>query len=391
MSVPSRTQQDVEILSGRRGPEGERAVRLKELRALDQRANALAGALQREIADAGIPSIREKIEAIRAFIYNTLTYVDNEVDLARNDLQALIDAQGVTIIDIQGDVAGNAAGITLEAAARAAEDTALAGQITTISTEVTANSSALTIEQLARTDADVALAADITTLEANFAAANASLTQQGQVLTTLEGYAAATYVLRAAAGGASAGLEIVAADDPVSGAASALRFYADDILLDGSVTALHIDVESLAADTIFTHFLTVAGSAFMNDLEVNTLQIKGNAVTIPVAQTITTNTSGSGSYKEIQWLNHTLDFAGEILVIWNGAASYATGDTSTAYQIRIDGSPVVTRGGLFANDYPTIMYSGSFPAGTRRIAIWFSANSTVTVSSRTLSILGVKR
>lgn len=261
-NVPNRIQQDVEVLVGRRNiNSGERAVRLKELQDLDQRATALAGSLQRQIVDAGIPSIRDKVERIRAFIYNTRTYVDNEVQGARDDLQTLIDAQGVTIADIQSNVATNAAGITQEAAARAAEDTALAGQITTISTQVGANSSDITAEQLARTNADTALAADITTLQSDFGAASATLTQQGQALSTLEGYAAATYVLRAAAGGASAGLEIVAADDPVSGAASALRFYADDILFDGSVTAHHIAAFGITADKIDTRGLDIRDAA----------------------------------------------------------------------------------------------------------------------------------
>ena len=58
---------------------------------------------------------------------------------------------------------------------------------------------------------------------------SAWVTDQTSAVATLEGYAAASYVLRVGAGGASAGMEIVAADDPVLGPASTITLSAKHI------------------------------------------------------------------------------------------------------------------------------------------------------------------
>jgi hypothetical protein len=132
-------------------------------------------------------------------------------------------------------------------------------------------------------------------------------------------------------------------------------------------------------------------AAEISTAAIDTLYLAGNAVTVPISQTVTNSITGNGSYKEIQWLNHTLEEPGNILIIFSGSQGYSSGNTPHSVQVRIDGSNVTQRGGYYAEDYPTLMYSGFFEAGTRRIAIWWQADSSVTFNNRTLSILGVKR
>lgn len=62
--------------------------------------------------------------------------------------------------------------------------------------------------------------------------------------TQLDGLASSAIVLRAKAGAADGTLELVAADDPVTGPATSLRVNADQILLDGSVKTRHLTVGS---------------------------------------------------------------------------------------------------------------------------------------------------
>jgi hypothetical protein len=152
-------------------------------------------------------------------------------------------------------------------------------------------------------------------------------------------------------------------------------------------------LNQLTAANIGTYISTAAiGSAYIRDLAVDTLKIKGNAVTIPLSQTLTSNTEfGNGTFNEIQWLNHTLDFPGELLVLWNGKQDYISQPTPHEIEVRIGGTTVLLRGGDETNDYPTIHYSATYPAGTRRIGIWYKNNGGARIQSRTLTILGVKK
>ncbi|MBY6172710.1 DUF1983 domain-containing protein, partial [Mameliella alba] len=78
-----------------------------------------------------------------------------------------------------------------------------------------------------------------------------SLAALAQEVTTVKATSdglSAAYVLRLNAGGASAGLELVAADN-VDGPVSSFRISADQILLDGSVTAAKMSVTELSAIT----------------------------------------------------------------------------------------------------------------------------------------------
>ena len=114
------------------------------------------------------------------------------------------------------------------------EIAAVAGEIPAIQTldATVSDILAVKVDDLAGT----ALGTLLTQLDVQADGTSAEITAQGTALADLQGNAAASYVLRVGAGGASAGLELVAADNPTSGQTSALRVNADNILLDGTVT-----------------------------------------------------------------------------------------------------------------------------------------------------------
>lgn len=87
-------------------------------------------------------------------------------------------------------------------------------------------------------------------------ATDSLISEQMTTKATVDGIAEAAYVLRAKAGGASAGLELVAADDPVNGPASALRVNADEIILNGSVKTPHLGAGIVTAGKLFVGDLT---------------------------------------------------------------------------------------------------------------------------------------
>lgn len=84
--------------------------------------------------------------------------------------------------------------------------------------------------------AGTALATLLTQLQVNSGnGLSAWVATQSTAITSLANKVAASYVLRVGAGGAGAGLELVAQDDAVSGASSALKLRADQIGLYGDV------------------------------------------------------------------------------------------------------------------------------------------------------------
>ena len=130
----------------------------------------------------------------------------------------------------------------------------------------------------------------------------------------------------------------------------------------------------------------------IKNLGVDTLQIADNAVIIPVSQTVDTIELGTGSFKEIQWLNVTLDQGARLVVLWSGSQFYGGGLKNNFFQLRIDGAVVQERGGLAVTVAPSLSYSEEKNAGTYRVAVWWNGeDSTIRVTQRTLTILGAKK
>jgi hypothetical protein len=131
------------------------------------------------------------------------------------------------------------------------EIAAVAGELPEIATLT----SAVSAEQIARANGDSALATSINTVSTSVGGIQSTVIAQSSAISSLQGNAAASFVLRVGAGGASAGLELVAADNPISGPASTIRMKADSILLDGTVgvkTLLVSDFTNLVLNPIFS-------------------------------------------------------------------------------------------------------------------------------------------
>lgn len=173
------------------------------------------------------------------------------------------------------------------------------------------------------------------------------------------------------------------------------------LLVDGSILAQHLGAKSVTADKISVASLSaisanlgsiVVGNANIGAASVDTLQIQGNAVTVPLTQTVTNVFQGNSNWQEVQWLNLTLDQAGTVLILWSGLHSYNNSNGQNhALMIAINGAQVIQRGGLMANDYPTLLYSAYLPAGTHRVAIWWWGTGAIEMRNRTLTLLAAKR
>ncbi|MBN2628946.1 MAG: DUF1983 domain-containing protein [Rhodobacteraceae bacterium] len=173
-----------------------------------------------------------------------------DIAYAQQDMRALVNEDRTSIASLQTQLgvaaAGAAAAVAAEASVRASETAAAAASVLVLSAQVNDPATGL-------------------------AATRATVNEQQTALATLEGRAEATYTLRVKAGGAAAGLEIVAADDPVSGPASIIRLASDQFIVNGATILEDAFIAKL-----------IARQALVADLRVDTLMIKGNAITIPV-------------------------------------------------------------------------------------------------------------
>lgn len=124
-------------------------------------------------------------------------------------------------------------------------ETGFAGEILSIK--------ALDLSALAGT----ALGTFLTQLDVAADGTSATVTEQAAAITNINGNAAASYVLRLSAGGAEAGLELVAADDPIGGTATSFRVDAANIILNGSVVADQIAANTITGDKIVVSTIDV--------------------------------------------------------------------------------------------------------------------------------------
>lgn len=293
--------------------------------------------------------------------YLTSTETNNAIASADQTLKSAIESPTGTIRSI----------LTSQYLTSADTNTAISGAISTLKSEIedengTSLGATLSQNYLTSADTQSAIAAEISTVQASINGVSADVTAVSNALADVEGNLAASYTLRVGAGGASAGLEIVAADN-VGGSASSLRISADSLLLEGAVNI------------------------------IDTLQIKGNAVVVPVAQTLLNSIPGDDTteYELVQQLSITLSYPGYVTVLFNAQLGYLgqwqVNGEPHKFDLRINDESKVTRGGVLANDYPNIAWTEFLAAGTHTAKIYWYGTSPTTLSKRTLIMLGTMR
>lgn len=196
-----------------------------------------------------------------------------------------------------------------------------------------------------------------------------------------------------------------------AGSITASKIAADAVVASkiaaGAIAAVHIAANTITAAKIAANTITsaeinvsqlCASSAFINNLDVDTLNIKGNAVTIPASQTLTSwvNWSSSG-WDNVNTVTVNMDQAGSVLVFWNGQHYYTSvvQDEPYGVRIRVNGavewSREVDYGGV-GSDWPTMSWRFNLPAGNHTFRVdWYSRNSVLRLKNRTLIAIGVKR
>jgi len=219
-------------------------------------------------------------------LYNSLssTVSTNSTNIAtaQGDIVTLTtdtSANATAITNLTSTVGSNTSAISTEQTTRANADSALAADITSLTSTVGGNTSAISSEATTRANADAALSTSITNLTSTVGGNTSSITTNASAITTINGNAAASYVLKLNANGKVAQMVLNSNASSGAGATSTIAFLADTFKIDND------------AGSSVSPFIVSGGSVFIDNaritnlsgtkIDVDTLDVKYFANTTP--------------------------------------------------------------------------------------------------------------
>lgn len=198
--------------------------------------------------------------------------------------------------------------------------------------------------------------------------------------------------------GSGAGLDwgqVVGAGKPESGATVGAKIGHNVTFTDGSVLNSTDFVHKLAKinDTNIGTFISTGaiGTAYIGNAAVDTLSIKGNAVTVPITARYANIIPGSGSGTRVAEATITLDAPGYVYAIFTANQTYGSGVRNSVTVLYMGGQSI-TVGGAAVTTNICVSDAAYFSAGTHTIFVdWLGQDSGVNLQQRTLFVMGVKR
>lgn len=336
-----RTLNAAKILAGLSGEKEQHAVRFKDLERMEQELLSRLAPSQQNVASVISKQIRSQFAAINTESKALVNEFNELFDIAQED----IDALG-TEVDAEFDIF----------------ETALNG-----------NSASIAI-----------LSASIDGVKAVWG-----------IRTNVNGHVSGISLISSAVdGGAQTDFIIIDSSLRVvntSGVGNYTPFavYPTGRTVDGAFVPAGVHAEDL--------YVTRGNIA---ELAVDTVRIKGNAVTIPSVNTRTNIIYGNGVWRRLNIITLTMDYSGYVLILWNGWHGYTGVDLGVGFQhnirLNLDYSVAFERGGIAITDYPTLAWSGYVTAGVHTVEIeWKGASPSggadISIGNRTLSVYGVKK
>ncbi|MFI7887270.1 DUF1983 domain-containing protein [Pseudomonas juntendi] len=278
-------------------------------------------------------------------------------------------------------------------------------------TSVGAANAAIQNEATARSDADTALSQQIQTTQSSLGATNASVQQISTAQTGLNNRVNAQFSIKVAV--TQAGVYAL------GGIGVGIRNQDGVLQSVVAVLADQFAVINAAGNGYVSPFAIQGGQVFMNDAfirdgsiinakiangaisaakigvaEIDTLRIRGNAVTVPVSANSPGNILGVGVG---QWLNVIavgvqMDEGGFITAQYSCYQGFGSGIRKYQFQMDINGLVIAQGGGDWADGFPNLMGSIGVAPGYFVITVkWWGENSGVGVQNHNLFAMGTKR
>lgn len=266
-------------------------------------------------------------------------------------------------------------------------------------------------EAKARSDADGALSQQIQSTQSSLGATNASVQQISTAQTGLNNRVNAQFSIKVAVtqsgvyalGGIGVGIQnqngvlqsvvaVLADQFAVINAAGngyvspfAIQggqvFMNDAFILDGSI------INAKIANGAIT-------SAKIGVAEIDTLRIRGNAVTVPVSASSPGNVLGAGvgQWQNLVAVGVQMDEGGFITAQYSCYQGFGSGIRKYQFQMDINGLVIAEGGGDWADGFPNLMGSIGVGPGFFVVTVkWWGENTGVGVRNHNLFAMGTKR
>ncbi|WP_236166736.1 phage tail tip fiber protein, partial [Pseudomonas juntendi] len=297
--------------------------------------------------------------------------------------------------------------VTQQGATLNAESQRIEGLLTSVG----AANAAIQNEATARSDAVTALSQQIQSTQSSLGATNASVQQISTAQTGLNNRVNAQFSIKVAVtqsgvyalGGIGVGIQnqngvlqsvvaVLADQFAVINAAGngyvspfAIQggqvFMNDAFIRDGSIINAKIANGSIT-------------SAKIGEAEVDTLRIRGNAVTVPVAYFTSEGTAGAGAgnWIDLVAVYITLDQPGMIQVQFSCSQEYNGSPNLSRFELYVEGTLVSAAGGAAVSVSPVLVGALAVGAGTFKVkARWWAESGNIVVTNKSISALGCKR
>ncbi|AHC82537.1 hypothetical protein X970_11170 [Pseudomonas monteilii SB3101] len=288
---------------------------------------------------------------------------------------------------------------------------AQAQSISGLQTSVGNNAAAIQNEATARTNADSALSQQIQTTQSSLGDTNSSVQQLSTAHAALDQRANATYTvkLQATASGqyvaAGFGLGLVNNGGMFQSTFAVMvdRFAVLNPAGNGFVSPFAIQNNQVFMNDAFIRDASItnakiADAAITNAkigvAEIDTLRIRGNAVTVPVSVTNNTTVYGSGigNWIDLAAVAMTLDTAGYIQAIFGCYQGFGGGIRQYRFRLWVNSTLIAEGGGDWADGFPSLQGAVYAGPGQHVISVsWWGENSGVSVSGMNIFAMGAKR
>nr|WP_329957289.1 DUF1983 domain-containing protein [Pseudomonas putida] len=278
-------------------------------------------------------------------------------------------------------------------------------------TSVANANAAIQNEAAARTSADSALSQQIQTTQSSLGDTNASVQQLSTAHAALDQRANATYTvkLQATASGqyvaAGFGLGLVNNGGMFQSTFAVMvdQFAVLNPAGNGFVSPFAIQNNQVFMNDAFIRDASItnakiADAAITNAkigvAEIDTLRIRGNAVTVPVS--VTNNTTiygrGSGVWIDLAAVAMTLDTPGSIQAMFGCYQGFGSGIRQYRFRLWVNSTLIAEGGGDWADGFPNLQGAVYAGAGQHVISVsWWGENSGVSVSGMNIFAMGAKR
>jgi len=288
---------------------------------------------------------------------------------------------------------------------------AQAQSISGLQTSVGNNAAAIQNEATARASAVSALSQQIQTTQSSLGDTNASVQQISTAQTGLNNRVNAQYSIKVAVtqsgvyalGGIGVGIQNQNGVLQSVVAVLADRFAVINATGDGFVSPFAVQGGQVFMNDAFIRDASITNAKIANAAitsakigvaEVDTLRIRGNAVTVPVAATSAGNVVGGGvgQWRDLIAVGVQMDEAGYITAQYSCYQGFGSGIRKYQFRMEINGLVIAEGGGDWADGFPNLMGSIGVGVGYFVITVkWWGENSGVNVQNHTLYAMGTKR